>query len=107
MQRKGTGLYLFCAVSFGPQLEQPQNNGLRQRGVLLHKLDDAVGELGVVGGDTSWLVQWDQYLSNRGVRDQYILGEWSETVQTRTGAELRPTDDAVIYVFRQELEPGT
>jgi len=53
---------LFLTACLGPNLEQAADHGLRESGIFLEELDDAVGELRVVQGQTLHLVQGDQHL---------------------------------------------
>ena len=48
---------LLLGARLGPVLEQAADDFLRQRGVLLEKLNDAVGQLSVIQRQTLHLVQ--------------------------------------------------
>lgn len=57
--------HFFLRASFGPVLEQATDHLLRERGILLKKLYDTIGQLGVVERQALDLVQRQQDLDQK------------------------------------------
>ncbi len=55
--------YLFLRARLRPELEEPLDDLLRERGVLLKKLDHTIGQLGMVEGEATDFMQRNQNLA--------------------------------------------
>jgi hypothetical protein len=73
--------YLFQAARLGPQIEQPAQDGLCERGVLLEEQPHAVGQLQFVQPQAFDLVQRKQHLEQ-------------ELLVVRLERQRKPVDDA-------------